>query len=170
MRRWLPAPGLSLFLLVLWLLLNQSLSPETWSIGIVLALIAPKISGPLLPQARVRIHRPWLFAKLLAWAMIEIVRSCLGVCWIIAMRRPRKLNSEFIRVPLNMQAPYGLAVLAALINSTPGTVWVEILPESRDLSLHVLDLRDEHWWIEMIKTRYEKPLMEIFEPSRGERT
>ncbi|MBL4953526.1 Na+/H+ antiporter subunit E, partial [Neobacillus sp. YIM B02564] len=59
--------------------------------------------------------------------------------------------------------PFGLALLSCLINSTPGTVWVEILPESHQLALHVLDLHDEQWWIDTIKSRYEQPLIEIFE-------
>lgn len=168
MRTWLPAPLLSMFLLSLWLLLNQSVTPSTWAIGSILAIVAPKVAGNLLPDKRVRIYQPWRFVRLLAWAGKEIVRSCLGVCWIIIMRRPRLLNSEFIRVPLDIQSPYGLAVLAALINSTPGTVWIEILPASGDLSLHVLDLHDEQWWIDTIKTRYEAPLRDIFEPARGD--
>ena len=52
--------------------------------------------------------------------------------------------------------------LSCLINSTPGTVWVEVLPEGHDLVLHVLDLHDEQWWIDTIKQRYERPLMEMF--------
>ncbi|WP_211242685.1 Na+/H+ antiporter subunit E, partial [Halopseudomonas bauzanensis] len=39
-----------------------------------------------------------------------------------------RLNSQFIRIPLDLRDPHGLAVLACIINSTPGTVWVEIIP------------------------------------------
>lgn len=168
MNTWLPTPLLSLFLLLMWVLLNQSIAPGTWLIGAILAIVAPRLAGNLLPESRARIYRPGRFFRLLVWAVIEIVRSCIGVCWIIVTRRSPHLNSQFILVPLDIQDPYGLAVMAALINSTPGTVWIETLPESGDLSLHVLDLHDEQWWIETIKNRYEKPLMEIFEPPRGE--
>ena len=54
-------------------------------------------------------------------------------------------------------------MLSCLINSTPGTVWVEILPDSHELSLHVFDLHDAQWWVNTIKQRYEQPLREIFE-------
>ena len=54
-------------------------------------------------------------------------------------------------------------LLDLLINSTPGTVWVEILPEGHQLVLHVFDLHDEQWWIDTIKQRYERPLIEVFE-------
>jgi multicomponent K+:H+ antiporter subunit E len=42
-------------------------------------------------------------------------------------------------------------------------VWVEILPENHELLLHVFDLHDEQWWIDTIKTRYEQPIIEVFE-------
>lgn len=45
---------------------------------------------------------------------------------------------------------------------TPGTVWVEILPDRHELVLHVFDLHDGQWWIDAIKNRYEKPIIDIF--------
>jgi multicomponent K+:H+ antiporter subunit E len=79
------------------------------------------------------------------------------------LQRSQGVNSQFIRVPLDLRDPYGLALLSCLINCTPGTVWVEILPGTHDLALHIFDLQDEQWWIDTIKREYEGPLMEIFE-------
>lgn len=45
---------------------------------------------------------------------------------------------------------------------TPGTVWVD-LSEQYTLTLHVLDLHNEQELVDLIKQRYECPLMEIFE-------
>ena len=94
---------------------------------------------------------------------IEIVRSCINVSRLILFTPRNKLNSQFIRIPLDIRNPYGLAMLSCLINSTPGTVWVEILPDTHELALHVFDLHDEQWWIDTIKTQYERPLIEVFE-------
>ena len=47
--------------------------------------------------------------------------------------------------------------------SKPGTCWSELSADGRLLMIHVLDLHDEQWWVDTIKTRYEKPLMAIFE-------
>ncbi len=62
-----------------------------------------------------------------------------------------------------MRDPHGLAGLAMIITSTPGTVWVGLSPEGDTLTLHVLDLKDETEWIHLIKHRYERALMRIFE-------
>lgn len=171
MRRWLPSPLLSLALLLMWLLLNQSAAPAHWLLGAVLGIVAPLLARPLQPHGHARIRRPLALFRLLWMAAIEIVRSCFNVTQIILLRRSADVNSQFIRVPLDLKSPHGLALLSCLINSTPGTVWVEILPERYELLLHVFDLHDEAWWVETIKTRYEQPIIEVFETpdTRGDR-
>ncbi len=163
MRRWLPSPLVSTSLLLTWLLLNQSVAPGHWLLGAALGIIAPLLARPLQPHGHARLGRPLALLRLLWLSAIEIVRSCFNVSRIILLRRSDRVNSQFIRVPLDLRSPHGLALLSCLINSTPGTVWVEILPERHELLLHVFDLHDEQWWIETIKTRYERPIIEVFE-------
>ena len=56
-----------------------------------------------------------------------------------------------------------LALLSCIITYTPGTVWSGFSEEKGLLTLHVLDLRDQQYWINLIQQRYERPLKEIFE-------
>lgn len=163
MKRWLPFPLVSAGLCVLWLLLNESLEPAHVLLGAVIGIAAPLLSRKLQPFGYPRLRAPLQLARLLGWASVEVVRSCFNVCRIILFADYAKVNSQFIRVPLTIRDPYGLAVLSCLINMTPGTVWVEILPENHELVLHVFDLHDVQWWITTIQTRYEQPLMDIFE-------
>lgn len=163
MKRWLPLPLSSAALFTVWLLINQSVEPAHLLLALVLALGIPLLTRPLQPLADPRLLKPLVMFRLLGMSLVEIVRSCFNVSRIILFVKPDAVKSQFIRVPLDLQDRYGLALLSCLINSTPGTVWVEILPEAHELALHVFDLHDEQWWIDTIKTRYEKPLMEIFE-------
>jgi multicomponent K+:H+ antiporter subunit E len=101
--------------------------------------------------------------RLLGFASVEVVRSCFNVSRVILFADYANLKSEFIRVPLTMRDEYGLAALSCLINMTPGTVWTEIQPDTHELVLHVFDLHDAAWWVDTIQTRYEQPLIEIFE-------
>ena len=161
MNRWLPAPRLSALLWVMWLLLNQSVALGDVLLGALLAVLIPMWLRPLLPVG-VSIHKPWVIIQLIAAVLVEILRSCYNVSRIILFTKNRQVNSQFMTIPLDLRSPYGLAVLSCIINSTPGSVWVEVLPDSHDLAVHVFDLQDEQWWIETIKTRYEQPLREIF--------
>ncbi len=163
MNRWLPFPATSAALLTLWLLINQSVAPAHLLPGVILAVVIPLLLRRLQPLPALRLSKPLALLRLLSMALIEIVRSCFNVSRVILFVRAEGLESRFIRVPLDLRNPYGLALLSCLINSTPGTVWVEILPEGHELVLHVFDLHDEQWWIDTIKQRYERPLIDVFE-------
>lgn len=163
MRRWLPYPILSAVLLGIWLLLAQSVAPADILLGAILAALVPLGVRSLQPLGYPMIRKPVVLARLLAMALVEIVRSCLNVTWIIMLGRRHGVNAQFLRIPLDLRDPFGLAALSCLINTTPGTVWAEILPGTHVLALHVFDLHDEQWWIDTIKNAYEKPLIEIFE-------
>ena len=163
MNRWLPAPRTSVALLIMWLMLSQSLAAAHLLLGSLLAIGIPVLVRPLQPLAPPRMKKLSALFRLLGMAFVEIVRSCFNVGRIILFVKPQAVQSQFIRVPLDLHHPYGLAILSGLINLTPGTVWVEILPDSYDLALHVFDLHDEQWWVDTIKKRYEQPLIEVFE-------
>lgn len=163
MNRWLPAPLTSVALLLVWLMLNQSIEAAHLLLGAFLALAIPIVVRPLQPLAPPKMKRLDALFRLLTMATVEIVRSAFNVGRIIVFVKPAKVHSQFIRIPLDLKSPYGLAILSCLINVTPGTVWAEILPDSYELALHVFDLHDEQWWIDTIKTQYEQPLIDVFE-------
>lgn len=161
MKRWLPTPLISIALLLLWLMLNQTLAPAHILLGALIAVAVPLLVAPLRPTP-VRVSRPLTIIRLTFHSLIEILRSCFNVCTLILFRRDQ-LNTQFIRIPLTLRDPHALAVLACIINCTPGTVWVEIIPGSNDLALHVFDLHDADWWVNMVRTKLEQPLIDIFE-------
>ena len=56
-----------------------------------------------------------------------------------------------------------LAALAVITAVVPGTVWCELAPDRSVLRLHVFDVEDDDRFIAYYKSRYERPLQEIFE-------
>lgn len=162
MRRWLSAPALSAFLAVMWLVLAQSLAPAHLLLALLLGLWVPHATRRMRPL-QPRLRRPGVMLRLFAVVLFDIVRSCIQVSTIILGRPARRERSGFMSLPLDLRDPHGLAVLSAIINSTPGTVWAESSADGQWLTIHVLDLDDEQRWIDTIKNRYEKPLMAIFE-------
>ena len=162
LKKRLP-PGLTVGLIVMWLLLNQTLAPGQILLGAILAVALTWMSTELRPS-RPRFGRPGLAAVLALRVLRDVVRSNIGVARIVlGLVRDREVRSGFVNIPLDLRDPHGLAVLAAILTSTPGTVWVDLAPDSRRLTVHLLDLRDETEWIHWIKHRYESLLMEIFE-------
>jgi len=158
----LPYPLLSAALLLLWLLLNQSVSVGQVILGSVIAVLASWGMAALRPE-KPRIRRPGVALRLLGMVVADILRSNLAVGRIIVRSREPGVNAGFMTIPLDMRSRHGLAVLSIIITSTPGTIWVEYDAVRGTLLLHVLDLVDETVWIRTIKGRYERMLMEIFE-------
>lgn len=162
MTRWLPYPLATASLLLMWLVLNQSLSPGHLLLGCIFALTGPLVLKRLdMPVGR-SVKRPRAVLRLLAGVVVDIVRSNLAVALVVLMRRKTR-TSGFVSIPLEMRSPYGLATLACLITATPGTAWVSFNPADGTLLIHVLDLIDDDDWTRIVKQRYERLLMEIFE-------
>ena len=162
MSRWLPFPQLAATLLAVWLILNESVAPGTLILGGVLSFVAIRALTALdPPQGRFR--RPHVAFRLALVVLGDIVRSNNAVARIVLTPGTGSRTSGFVRIPLDMRAPYGLAALACIITATPGTIWVEYDSASNTVLLHILDLVDEQVWIDTIKDRYEKRLMEVFE-------
>ncbi|MFN3503435.1 MAG: Na+/H+ antiporter subunit E, partial [Allorhizobium sp.] len=72
-------------------------------------------------------------------------------------------TSGFITVPLEIEHPTALAIMAVILTSTPGSAWLAYDERRKTVLIHVLDLIDEEQWIENIKHRYERLLLEIIE-------
>jgi len=161
MSRWLPYPLLSATLAVVWMVLNQSASPGTVLLGAGLGVLLGRAYGVLEPP-KARLRRPGAALRLFARVVLDIARSNLAVARLIVGGR-RKLNSGFVSIPLTLADRHGLALLACIITSTPGTVWVSYDARASVLLIHVLDLDDEAAWILTIQRRYESLLREIFE-------
>jgi len=159
--RWIPHPLLLFSLIILWLLLQQSLSPGHIVLGTVIALFASRGMAALRPE-KVRIRFTSAIPRLALIVVSDIIRSNIAVGRIILTRGNPQRTSGFIRLPLDMQNRYGLAVLGIIITATPGTLWMQYDSARSVLLVHVLDLVDEDAWIRLIKYRYERLLMEIF--------
>jgi multicomponent K+:H+ antiporter subunit E len=157
------SPVLVIVLTLLWLMLNQTLAPGQILLGLVIAVVLSWSASALRPlQARMR--RIDELARLVVIVFIDIIRSNIAVARVVlGLVTDRKVRSGFLQIPLDMRDPHGLAGLAMIVTSTPGTVWVGVSPEGDTLTLHVLDLKDEAEWIHLIKHRYERALMRIFE-------
>src|SRR5690606_23738936 len=121
--RQLP-PVLIGILVATWLLLTQSLSIGSIVLGVVLALALAWASATLRP-VRPHLRRPFAAIGLMIHVVFDIVRSNVAVARIVlGLVRDRDVHAAFAKIPLELRDPHGLAFLAAIVTSTPGTVWV----------------------------------------------
>ena len=128
----------------------------------MLALAVPILTRSLRP-ASATVRKPLVLLKLGGHIMADLMLSALDVARLLLTRRTRDISSHFVTVPLQMRDPAALAVLAMILCLTPGTAWAELAFDRSTLIIHVFDHRDDASFIALIKQRYERPLMEIFE-------
>lgn len=156
------APLLLSALVAMWLLLNSSLSFGHIVLGALLAVFFVMAAARLLPH-RGPVKRWHLMMPLVARVLLDILRSNIGVARVVLSLHRREVHSGFLDIPLELRDAHGLAILAAIVTSTPGTAWAGVSPDGGTLTLHVLDLHGEEEWVRNFKLRYERPLMRMFE-------
>ena len=154
---------LTLLLLGMWLLLNGELSVAQVVLGVLLSMGLVLAIAQLRP-VRPRMQRLHLAVPLAARVFVDILKSNLHVAAIVLrQRRDRPIRSGFLEIPIDLTDPHGLAILAIIVTSTPGTSWAGLSSDGRILTLHVLDLDDGEVLIRSIKQQYEQRLLRIFE-------
>lgn len=161
MKWLLPFPFASGGLFIFWLLINQSLSPGQVVLAVVVAVVGGWAFAALQPPETYP-RRLGAILRLTAFVLADILRSNIAVALIVLGVEQRQGASGFVEIPLELREPYGLAVLACIITSTPGTVWVDFNEADGMLTIHVFDLVDRATWNRTIKGRYERLLLEIF--------
>ncbi len=160
MKRLLPFPYLSLLLLIVWLLMNNSVSAGQILLGVIFAVVIPMGTSSMRKQ-QPTLKKPVTAVKYLLMLMGDIIVSNVEVA-IQVLGPVRKITPGFIAVPLDITHDLPITLLASSISLTPGTVSIEVSEDKQWLYVHVLNLVDEAETIANIKQRYESPLKEIF--------
>jgi multicomponent K+:H+ antiporter subunit E len=159
--RLMPQPVISVALLVTWLLMNNGISAALLLSGIVLAVVLPLGTQHYWPEY-VRTVRVWPLIRLIAVVIHDIVIANLRMVVLILGPKSR-LRPTFVEVPVSVQHPFAITLFASIISLTPGTVSANLSGDRRRLLVHDIDVEDAESAIHRMKSRYERPLMEIFE-------
>jgi multicomponent K+:H+ antiporter subunit E len=160
LRKLVPFPVLSLFILALWLALNGSITLGQVVLGAVMAAAIPPLTARFWPDRPI-LRRPLAGVRLFFVVLLDIVIAS----WIVArlvVGPIERLRSDFVEVPLDIKDPFVATILGSIVSLTPGTVSVEIDRERGVLLVHALDVDDAAALAGKIKSRYEAPLLETF--------
>ncbi|WP_322515193.1 Na+/H+ antiporter subunit E [Rhodopseudomonas palustris] len=161
MTKVLPHPILSLVIAGVFVALINTFSLGSVVLGLVLGLAIPLFTSPYWPT-RPTIRNPLKLIVYFAIVGWDIVVSNVQVAYWVLFRRSASLQSQFVVVPLDLTSPEAIALLAATITMTPGTVSADLAADGSAILVHCLHTTDPAGTVEQIKTRYERRLKEIF--------
>ena len=159
-RRLLPHPITSVLLLLVWLLLQQSLSPGQLLLGAILGTVVPLFTRRFWPE-HVRVARPLVVLRFIAVVLWDILAANFSVARL-ALGPASGIQPGFVRLRVDLTSDFALTVLASTVSLTPGTVSAEVTADRRHLVIHYLACDDEGALVRSVKQRYEAPLKEIF--------
>lgn len=159
-RQWFPHPMFSIGMVVVWMLLNNTVAAGHWVLGIFLGWVIPWLTQGFWPEA-LTLRKP-----LVAVRFVLLVIGDVVIANLILVKRilgpADKLQPAFVKVPLDIDHEFAIAMLASTISLTPGTVAADLSSDGRFLLVHCLHVPDVDDEVHLIKTRYEAPLKEIF--------
>ncbi len=163
MRRLFPHPHLTLLLAVIWLALVNSVALGHVLLGLFLGWAIVWLTRDFLLNVP-HLRRPLKLAVFLAKVFYDIVLANLHVARLVLGPKDR-LQPAFVEVPMDIEDEFLLSLLACVVSLTPGTVSAGLSNDHKTLLLHGLNVPDTDAMIAEIKSRYEAPLLEIFECS-----
>jgi len=160
MRHLIPHPGLSVLLVIVWLLMANSISFGGLLIGIVIGIALPIFTAPFWPgRPDVNYRAGLAYLGLVLW---DIVVANFEVAAIILFKRNRDLNPVWLVIPMELDTPEAITVFAGTISLTPGTVSADVSACGKYLLVHALDADQPDAEITRIKIRYEERLKRVF--------
>jgi multicomponent Na+:H+ antiporter subunit E len=151
----------NLLLALAWVALQGEFSLTTLVTGLVLGylILLALVRGGVLPQSR-QIGRAHRIAGLAAFFLWELVRANLRLA--VDVVRPRyAIKPGIIAVPLDATTDVEILLLSALINTTPGSVALDVSPDRSVLYVHVMYLTTPDAARDEIKSGFERRVLGV---------
>jgi multicomponent K+:H+ antiporter subunit E len=160
MNRLIPHPGLSVLLLIVWVVMVNDLTFGTLFLGLIVGLAVPLFTAAYWPgRPRVRLLPAIAYAALV---IRDIIVANFEVAAIILFKPTRDLRPAWLTIPLDLATPEAITVFAGTISLTPGTVSADVSACGKYLLVHALHAPDPAGEVAKVKARYEARLKEIF--------
>ena len=144
-----------------WCALFGTFDLGTFVRGFLLAFAALSLSSPMLGQTAY-FKRALLAARLGAYFVYELTVSSLQVAWEVITPGQRS-RPAIVAVPLDLDEPIQITVLANLISLTPGTLSLDVSPDGKTLYVHDMFVDDPDETRRNIKTGFERLVREAMQ-------
>lgn len=126
-----------LWLTLVWLLLWGDVTPVLVVGGVAVAVLV--LTAFPLPKVPIRLRvRPWSLVVLVVRFLYDLVVASVQVSWLAV--RPRLTHGVVVDLELRGRNPFLQTLTAEMVGLVPGTVVIDLHPESGILTLHVLEV------------------------------
>ncbi len=144
-----------------WCALFGTFDLGTFLGGFLLAFAALSLSSPMYGRTAY-FKRVLLAARLGAYFLYELTVSSFEVAWEVITPR-HKSRPAIVAVPLDIEEPIQITVLANLISLTPGTLSLDVSSDGKTLYVHDMFVDDPDEARMRIKTGFERLVREAMQ-------
>lgn len=130
--------------------------------GLILAVIIIHLFGKrTLKVLNLNIKHFWPLFQLLFIFMYELLVANLTVLKHVFSPKLH-IKPGIIKVPIEVEGPFWITLLANMITLTPGTLTVDVSPDNKFFYVHCLNIDNEDTIVSDIKGTFEKKIMEVY--------
>ena len=144
-----------------WCALFGSFDLATFATGFVLAFAALSLTSPMFGRIAY-FKRVLLAARLGAYFLYELTVSSLQVAWDV-ITPAHGSRPGIVAVPLDLEEPIQITVLANLISLTPGSLSLDVSPDGKTLYVHEMFVDDPDETRRRIKEGFERLVREAMQ-------
>jgi multicomponent Na+:H+ antiporter subunit E len=152
---------------LVWLALTDVTNLQEVIAGVVVALIISLIAGTFLvttEKSRHPVQRFLMWIVYMFKFVWEMIKANFNVAFIVI--NPRlPIRPGIVKIKSHLTKDSALTVLTNSITLTPGTLTVDINPETHEIYVHciVVESTDVEYNTNNIAGRFEKLIREVFE-------
>lgn len=149
--------AINIIVALLWMTLQGAYGLGDFVVGFVLGALLISFGRPDYGR------RSWAVPAFVLNLLYQIVRSTVTVSRYV-IQRHRPLTSGLVTVPLDVETPVEIALLASAITLTPGTISVDLQTDPsgrRLLIVHALQAGDPEALRQDIKGGFERQILAI---------
>jgi len=155
---------------LVWIALTSAWNIQEFIAGLVLALVVSLVAGDFLVttvKKQKLLPRVLHFIKYLFVFLWEMIKANLHVAYIV-LHPMLPIKPGIVKIKTRLTKESALTVLADSITLTPGTMSVDLNPETGELYIHWIDVQskdpnDVEENTKNISLKFDKILSEVFE-------
>lgn len=152
---------------LIWLALTHIGDVQEVIIGLIVAFVVSLLAGQffLSSKSSGNFLRRFLKGIIYFFKFIwEMIKANLHVAYIV-LHPKLPIKPGIVKIKTKLTKDSAITVLTNSITLTPGTLTVDVNPESKDLYVHWITVasKDVEINTKLIGGRFEKLLMEVFE-------
>ncbi len=152
---------------LIWLALTDIKDIQEVIAGLVVAIIVSMIAGKFLITTEKSEHIIKRFFSVILYLfkfLWEMIKANFHVAYIV-LNPNLPINPGIVKIKTNLTKDSAITVLTNSITLTPGTLTVDVNPETKEIYIHWIDVlsTDVEESTKLIGGRFEKLLTEVFE-------